>query len=81
LADGLRIAGISGGQPLDARLDPSAPTQVPQVVEPRGELGRLADLQHRPTVALRLQLVKPEDAEAGVVIDANPRVFRPPRAP
>jgi hypothetical protein len=39
LANRLHIAGVAGSEPLDAGLDPSAPTHVPQVVEPRGELG------------------------------------------
>jgi len=39
LTNRLHIAGIAGGEPLDPGLDTSAPTQVPQVVEPRGELG------------------------------------------
>lgn len=33
------IAGIAGGKPLDAGMHTSAPTHVPRLVEPRGELG------------------------------------------
>ena len=37
--NGLHVAGIAGGEPLDPGLDTSAPTHVPQAVEPRSELG------------------------------------------
>src|SRR5262245_56529048 len=54
--DGCAVAGIPGGEPLDARKDAGSSTQVAKSVDPSGEWGRLADFHNAAIVACRLHV-------------------------
>lgn len=58
LTNGADIAGVSSGEPFDPGLDPRSCLSVAEAIEPPSEEIGLAKLDHRITVASRIQHVK-----------------------